>query len=89
MPKNLQEPSYLGDGVYVRWDGFMLCLTTENGVETTNTIYLEPEVWRALAAYVEHIKAEQAKIREHRTPEAEEPDANMSDGNPADYGDRG
>jgi len=43
---------YLGDGVYVDFDGFALVLTTENGIETTNTIVLEPEVYSALLAYV-------------------------------------
>lgn len=42
------QKAYLGDGVYVTIEHGMICLTTENGVETTNTIYLEPEVWRAL-----------------------------------------
>jgi hypothetical protein len=79
---------YLGDGVYVDFDGFSLVLTTENGVETTNTMILEPQVYEALTRYVARLVAELAEIREHRTPEAE-PDANPSDGNPADYGDRG
>lgn len=36
---------YLGDGVYVEDDGYNgVILTTENGIETTNTIYLEREV---------------------------------------------
>ena len=45
---------YLGDGVYVdlNRDG-QFVLTTENGVRTTNTIYLEPEVWTALLVYAE------------------------------------
>ena len=43
---------YIGDGVYVDlWDrGFVL--TAENGIQVTNTIYLEPEVYDALIAYV-------------------------------------
>ena len=49
--------SYLGDGAYVDFDGFALVLTTENGVATTNTIVLEPEVYAALIAYVERLKA--------------------------------
>lgn len=47
---------YIGDGVYVARDDAwpdMLVLTTENGVEITNTIMLEPAVWNALADYVE------------------------------------
>ena len=46
---------YIGDGVYVDFDGFGLVLTTENGIEVTNTIILEPEVYSALVQYVEHL----------------------------------
>ena len=44
--------SYLGDGVYVDVERDMLKLTTEDGIEKTNTVYLEPEVWAALERYV-------------------------------------
>lgn len=39
---------YLGDGVYAYYDGYGVILTTENGIAVTNTIYLEPEVLKAL-----------------------------------------
>lgn len=45
--------SYLGDSVYVECEHGMLKLTTENGLGPTNTIYLEPEVYRALVEYVD------------------------------------
>ena len=48
--------SYLGDGVYVDFDGFALVLTTENGIETSNTIVLKPEVYVALTRYVARLK---------------------------------
>jgi hypothetical protein len=44
---------YLGDGVYVAVERGMLKLTAENGIEATDTIYLEPEVFRALRVYYE------------------------------------
>lgn len=50
---------YLGDGVYADFDGYAIILTTENGIETTNTIYLEPSVLAALEEY-------QQKLIEHR-----------------------
>lgn len=51
------KKEYLGDGVYadVR-DDFQLVLTTENGVDVTNTIYLEPDVWDSLVSYVERVR---------------------------------
>lgn len=48
---------YLGDGCYVEHDGYALKLTTENGIETTNEIYLELEVYSALLRYVDKINA--------------------------------
>ena len=47
---------YLGDGVYVDFDGYQLVLTTEDGISTTNTIYLDTQVYNALLAYVERLK---------------------------------
>jgi len=46
---------YLGDAVYVDFDGHMLTLTTENGISVTNTIHLEPEVYGALTQYVQRL----------------------------------
>lgn len=44
---------YIGDGVYVDYDGNLgLVLTTEDGVNVTNRIVLEPMVYEALDAYV-------------------------------------
>ncbi len=48
---------YLGDGVYVDFDGFGLILTTENSISVSNHIYLEPEVLRALFEYTERPRA--------------------------------
>lgn len=50
--------AYLGDGCYVDYDGFGLKLTTEDGIQTTNEVYLEPEIYMALLAYVERLKSE-------------------------------
>lgn len=51
------EKTYLGDGCYARYDGNGVVLTTENGVETTNTIYLEPEVYASLVALIDRLRA--------------------------------
>lgn len=47
--------TYLGDGVYVDFDGVVI-LTAENGVEVTSKIYLEPEVIRALFDFVHNLE---------------------------------
>ena len=52
----MAEKVYLGDSVYADWIetgwGEALRLTTENGVEATNTIVLDQERWRALEDFV-------------------------------------
>jgi len=49
---------YLGDAVYADFDGYMITLTTEDGINVTNTIHLEPEVYEALKIYVDRIKTQ-------------------------------
>jgi hypothetical protein len=56
----MQNKTYLGDGVYAAYDGWMVALTTENGYEATNTVYLEPSVLEALQKYVEQLKVMQS-----------------------------
>lgn len=53
--------AYLGDGVYAEYDGFAIELTTENGIEKTNSIVLEPEVITSFINYVNRIIEEQDK----------------------------
>ncbi len=47
---------YIGDAVYVDFDGFGIVLTTEDGIRATNRIVLEPEVYSALVRYVEALQ---------------------------------
>lgn len=51
-----EEKTYLGDGVYVSFDGYQLWLTTEDGIPQTNRIALEPEVYEALVKYVKRLE---------------------------------
>lgn len=52
MPKD-----YLGDSVYadITDDGGIV-LTTENGIEASNTIFLEPSVLDALERYLARLR---------------------------------
>lgn len=44
---------YIGDGAYAEMNAHgTLVLATSNGRETTNTIFLEREVWAALLSYM-------------------------------------
>jgi hypothetical protein len=46
------DKEYLGDGVYLEWKDGEFILTTENGIEATNTIVLEPEVMAAFLMFL-------------------------------------
>jgi hypothetical protein len=52
----MENKDYLGDGVYVGIERGMIALYTSNGRETTNMIYLEPEVLGAFLRYLERVK---------------------------------
>ena len=47
---------YLGDSVYVEFDGCDYTLTTENGYGPSNSIVLEPQVLAALQGFVARTK---------------------------------
>lgn len=64
MAKDTSHKEYLGDSVYVDHDGYYLILTTENGIQVSNTIYLEPDVWTNLEFYVEKILNRDRESRE-------------------------
>lgn len=48
------EKSYLGDGVYAVLDYPHVVLTAENGIEASDTIYLDETTLAALERYVAH-----------------------------------
>lgn len=58
----MNTKQYLGDSVYVDFDGYGITLTTENGMGASNTIYLEPQVLAALEDY-------KAWLRHSKEPE--------------------
>ena len=51
------EKVYLGDGVYVQFDGHHFVLTAEDGTRVTNTIYLDMQVYQGLADYVARLRS--------------------------------
>lgn len=54
-PKPVVEPAYLGDGCYVRFDGYQLWLFTSDGQHITNEIALERGVYNELIAYAKRL----------------------------------
>lgn len=53
------KKEYIGDSVYVEFDGnYSFILTTENGIPTdpSNTIVLEDNVWAQLKKYAKQFE---------------------------------
>ena len=47
---------YLGDGVYVNFDGFGIWLHANSHDKPTDRIYLEPQILQSLNEYVERMR---------------------------------
>lgn len=56
MTPKPQLKQYLGDSVYADFDGWQIQLTTENGDDPSNVIFLEPNTLKAFDAYREWLK---------------------------------
>lgn len=53
-----EHKRHLGDGAYANLDFHgRVVLTTENGLEVTNTVVLEPEVLVELERWLEELRA--------------------------------
>lgn len=54
------EETYLGDGLYVSFDGWQICLRAprENG---DHTVFLEPPVLAAFEAFVQSLRRQAAE----------------------------
>ena len=50
------KKEYLGDGLYVTFDGWGIWLTSEDGVSVLNKVYLEPPVLKSLEEYVGRLR---------------------------------
>lgn len=78
--------SYLGDAVYVEFDGYSVVLTTSNGLANTNTIFMEPVVREAFKNWLFLLSdALSVEDEQHLQPPAPEPGLEE----PEDPGDAG
>lgn len=50
------EDEFLGDGLYVGFDGFQFRLYATNGIMVTNEVFLEPGVLKNFEDYVNRVK---------------------------------
>ena len=55
---------YLGDGVYVQEIFGMVALSTENGLEVTNQIFLEPQVLIAFEEWLKTLRSNSTTARQ-------------------------
>lgn len=49
----MENKIYLGDGAYAEYDGYGVKVTAENGIRATDTVYLEPDVLKALINFAQ------------------------------------
>lgn len=63
LREKYNNTSYLGDGLYVKFDGYQIILTTEreNG---THWVALEPKVFENLLLYQQELYSEIEKIKD-------------------------
>jgi hypothetical protein len=61
----MAEPkeTYLGDGLYASWDGFMITLRAPRA-EGDHWVGLEPEIYAALVQFVEGIREQKQETGE-------------------------
>jgi hypothetical protein len=60
MNNPVKFDEYLGDGIYVTYDGINVILKTGSHLNPENEIYLEPAVLKAFNDYVLSIKSKEA-----------------------------
>ena len=58
----MKTQEYLGDGLYVSFDGYQLALKANGHEHPTDVVYLEPRVWGNLVKFVEQLKEDNAKF---------------------------
>jgi hypothetical protein len=68
MVEGAAMKDYLGDSVYIEWDGYSLVLTTDNGFGPSNTIEFDSYVYQALLRFVERVEIE-AELKKQTKPE--------------------
>ncbi len=52
IDEDLKDSVYLGDGLYVKYDGFTFWLMTSNGMCILNSVALEPNVLEEFFRFV-------------------------------------
>jgi hypothetical protein len=48
----MDNPTYLGDGLYASFDGYQIRLYAHDGIRATDEVFLEPTVLAAFERFV-------------------------------------
>ena len=67
-PKPPTAPMYLGDGLYVEFDGYQFEVYASNGLAKTNRVFMEPSVVTSFFEYVARTRAGRELVG-HEGPE--------------------
>lgn len=57
----MMKDRYIGDGVYVSFDGYQIVLKANSLAYPTDVVYLEPKVWDNLVKFVEQLKEDKGE----------------------------
>lgn len=52
----MSDYQYLGDGVYVMWDGYHVVIMANSHIQPTDVIYFDPYVLKSFMKYVERLE---------------------------------
>ncbi len=47
----IEKKIHLGDGAYAAFDGYGFVITAENGINATDTVYVEPPALKELVRF--------------------------------------
>lgn len=53
---------YIGDGVYVEYDGYGIALNANDATNPTDSIYLEPEVCAGLLRFIQRVQEHDSRF---------------------------
>ena len=56
----MDNPFYLGDGLYAAFDGYQIELYAHNGLRKTSAVYLDPPVLEAFMRFVAALQTQTA-----------------------------
>jgi hypothetical protein len=60
------KPEYLGDGLYVKYDGIQFCLMANHHEYPSDKVYLEDKVLENFFEYINKIRAIEKRDKERK-----------------------